>query len=577
MRFLSVNHEISCKTSEANHEKTRAARATGNSLSNATSQSLEGEGLHRRSVLLAGIAGSLYAAGPALGEPVQAPDLANCGPADLPAGATPTDCCPPNKSTIIDFVPPTVTTPLRVRPAAHLVDADYIAKYERAVALMKALPADDPRNFTQQANVHCAYCNGAYDQTGVLPAVELQVHNSWLFFPWHRFYLYFHERILGKLIGDDSFALPFWNYDAPGGMTMPAMYTKPSSPLYDSLRSAPHQPPAIVDLDFDVELDVSDQALINSNLSLMYRQMITNASTPELFLGAPYHAGDAPNPGPGSVEREPHGAVHVWTGDGTQPNGEDMGNFYSAARDPIFFAHHSNIDRLWYIWKQIDPATHKDFDDADWLDTTFLFYDEEARPVRVTLKDCLDNTKLGYTYQDLDLPWLNFPPVPKAPIPTAGAATTRLRAAAPQAAFPVVLSSAVSTVVKRPKVSRTDDDKAREEEVLEVYGIELDMEKCVKFDVFVDAPQYKGLGPAACELAGSFVNVPHKNEKKNSTTGEAAPVTAATNIRLALSTLLELRQSEDSEEILVTLVPKLGAGQVKVGGVRIAFSPKVTS
>ena len=30
-----------------------------------------------------------------------------------------------------------------------------------------------------------------------------------------RFYLYFHERILGKLIGDDTFALPFWNWTRP--------------------------------------------------------------------------------------------------------------------------------------------------------------------------------------------------------------------------------------------------------------------------------------------------------------------------------------------------------------------------
>ena len=35
-----------------------------------------------------------------------------------------------------------------------------------------------------------------------------------------------------------------------------------------------------------------------------------------------------------------------------RPNGEDMGNFYSAARGPVFFAHHGNIDRrLWHVWR----------------------------------------------------------------------------------------------------------------------------------------------------------------------------------------------------------------------------------
>ncbi|EMS64469.1 Polyphenol oxidase, chloroplastic [Triticum urartu] len=90
---------------------------------------------------------------------------------------------------------------------------------------MKQLPADDPRSFEQQWHVHCAYCDAAYDQVG-FPDLELQIHNCWLFFPWHRFYLYFHERILGKLIGDDTFALPFWNWDAPAGMTLPAIYAE---------------------------------------------------------------------------------------------------------------------------------------------------------------------------------------------------------------------------------------------------------------------------------------------------------------------------------------------------------------
>lgn len=64
------------------------------------------------------------------------------------------------------------------------------------------------------------YLLGAYHQKG-FPDVELQVHSSWLFFPFHRWYLYFFERILGKLIDDESFAIPFWNWDAPEGMKMP--------------------------------------------------------------------------------------------------------------------------------------------------------------------------------------------------------------------------------------------------------------------------------------------------------------------------------------------------------------------
>lgn len=114
------------------------------------------------------------------GAPIQAPDLRNCHLPDLPDTAEDVNCCP--SPGIVDFTPP---PRLRVRPAAHLVDAEYVAKYEKAVALMKQLPDDDPRSFAQQWRVHCAYCDGAFDQVG-FPDLEIQIHNCWLFFQWHR-------------------------------------------------------------------------------------------------------------------------------------------------------------------------------------------------------------------------------------------------------------------------------------------------------------------------------------------------------------------------------------------------------
>ncbi|KAF6163120.1 hypothetical protein GIB67_024984 [Kingdonia uniflora] len=178
----------------------------------------------------------------AIGAPIIPPDFTKCGPPDLPAGAKPVNCCPPTDFKIFDFKPPSHSAPLRIRQAAHLVDNEYIAKYTEAYELMRALPEDDPRSFKQQANIHCAYCDGAYDQIG-FPDLQIQVHNSWLFFPFHRYYLYFHEKILGSLIGDPTFALPFWNWDSPAGMRMPKYYTNSKSALYNKLRDAKHQPP----------------------------------------------------------------------------------------------------------------------------------------------------------------------------------------------------------------------------------------------------------------------------------------------------------------------------------------------
>ncbi|KAL5730207.1 catechol oxidase [Ranunculus cassubicifolius] len=517
--------------------------------------------IDRRNVLLGlgglyGLTGVTPSDRSAMGAPIAPPDLSKCGPANLPDGVLPTNCCPPFNQQITDFVPPSSSTPLRVRPAAHLVDAAYIAKYSRAYALMKALPDDDPRSFKQQANIHCAYCDGAYDQVG-FPNLDIQVHQSWLFFPFHRYYLHFHERILGSLINDPTFALPFWNWDgAPGGMRMPTMYADTKSALYNPRRDALHQPPVMVDLDFDSnDPNISEQQQININLAIMYRQVVSNGRTSRLFLGSPYRAGDTSVSGSGSVENVPHGLVHMWAGDPTQPNYEDMGNFYSAGRDPIFFAHHANVDRMWTIWKGLG-GNRRDFTDPDWLNSAFLFYDENKNLVRVKVRDYVT------------IPWLQTRPTPrKASTRSAGkskATTRKTRGIDLSNVFPKKLDAPVTLLVSRPKTNkRSKKEKEDQEEVLVIEGIKFETDKVIKFDVYINDEDDKKPSAASSEFAGSFVNVPHKHGKKMKE--------QTTRLRLGLTDLLEDLDAEDDDEVFVTLVPRQGEG-VTIGGIKIEFS-----
>ncbi|CAI8591181.1 unnamed protein product [Vicia faba] len=566
-RTLSKRQLITCSGYNSNQKNPKEEQALPNIVG------------HRRNVLigLGGLYGTFSSNPFALASPISPPDLSTCGPPDLPSGATPPNinCCPPMSTKIIDFEIPS-KQPLRVRQAAHLVNDEYLAKYKKAVELMKALPSNDPRSFTQQANIHCAYCDGAYSQVG-FPNLDLQVHNSWLFFPFHRWYLYFYETILGSLINDPTFALPFWNYDAPDGMQLPSIYTDSASPLYDKLRNASHQPPTLIDLDFNaVDNDVDASEQISNNLTIMYRQVVSNGKTSKLFLGNTYRAGDKSNPGPGSVENVPHGTVHTWTGDNTQPNTEDMGTFYSAARDPIFFCHHSNVDRLWSIWKTLG-GKRKDFNDKDWLESGFLFYDENKNLVRVNVKDCLDIEKLGYAYQHVDIPWLNAKPTPKRTqkkvevaqgnlfgIGEAHPAETNLKVTNSRnfVKFPFVLDDVASAIVKRPKKSRSKKEKEEEEEVLVIDGIEFGKNIAIKFDVLINDEDDKVIGPGNTEFAGSFVNVPHsshghKNKKINSC------------LRLGLTDLLEDLGAEDDDTVVVTLVPRCGKGLVTIKNIKI--------
>lgn len=115
--------------------------------------------------------------------------------------------------------------------------------------------------------------------------------------------------------------------------------------------------------------------------------------------------------GPGTVERAPHNTLHKWVGSNFQPKREDMGAFYSAARDPTFYAHHANIDRLWEVWSGV----HK-FDlhnvDPDWLNFSFYFHDQNSQLVRIYVRDVLNTAKLRSVYEEADLPWLNMRPKP---------------------------------------------------------------------------------------------------------------------------------------------------------------------
>eukprot|EP00258_Populus_trichocarpa_P014840 XP_006370115.2 polyphenol oxidase, chloroplastic [Populus trichocarpa] len=537
---------VSCKSGKNDHEQNPATR---------------------RDVLigLGGLYGATSLSDPfAYANPIAPPDITQCELVTLPTESDPSNCCPPTSTKIKNFEFPSASSPMRIRPAAHLVDKAYLAKYAKAIALMKSLPDDDPRSFKSQADVHCAYCDGAYHQAG-FPDLDLQIHFSWLFFPWHRLYLYYFERILGKLIDDPTFALPFWNWDAPAGMQMPAIFTDPKSPLYDPLRDANHQPPTLLDLNYakgDANPDPAKAGeLYASNLNVMYRQMVSGATKPTLFFGKPYRAGDDPSPGMGTIETTPHTQIHYWTGDPNQTNGENMGNFYSAGRDPIFYCHHSNVDRMWDLWKKIPGGKRKDIEDPDWLNSEFLFWDENKELVRVKVKDTLDTKKLRYGFQDVPIPWLKARATPKFTRQEKSRRSAKKSVVlTPISAFPVVLDKVISVEVSRPKKSRSATEKEDEDEVLVIEGIEYEENQLIKFDVLVnDEPDSPG-GPDKSEFAGSFINVPHKHAKKSKTT-----------MVLGITGLLEDLEAEGDDTLVVTLVPRTGGDSVTVANVKIEF------
>nr|CAB3480248.1 unnamed protein product [Digitaria exilis] len=311
----------------------------------------------------------------------------------------PTIPCPPKLNVpIVDFTPE--LTVKRIRRPVHLLDREYQEKYKEAMAKMKALPASNPLSFVRQAAIHEAHCDkrSHYDPDHRKDVVKFNVHSSGLFAPWHHMYIYFYEKALGQLIGDDTFVLPFWNWDAPEGMVVPALFKDSfANSLYVSNRN-PDNLENIVDLNYLSNLrngkyspvslngphgDKAYQDAINNNLCTVYQQQIRIAGCARSFLGEKLCADNISPKGQDSLEAMAHTTMHVWVGRPHTKNctggvvnykGEtncanDMGFLGSAGRDPLFYSHHSNVDRMWHIWTT--KLGGEGFKDPEWLNVRF--------------------------------------------------------------------------------------------------------------------------------------------------------------------------------------------------------------
>jgi len=106
----------------------------------------------------------------------------------------------------------------------------------------------------------------------------------------------------------------------------------------------------------------------------------------------------------GAIGSDPHGIIHADVGLPAPPR-LDMGSFGYAARDPIFWAHHCNIDKVWSGWNDLAgggglPAgAYTNPTDSSFLGQRWSFYDEKGNTVSISAGDVLDHkSNLRYTY-----------------------------------------------------------------------------------------------------------------------------------------------------------------------------------
>ncbi|WP_224368046.1 tyrosinase family protein [Hyalangium versicolor] len=461
----------------------------------------------------------------------------NYNPPDYPQ-----DCkAPAATGQPVPFTP--LQGPVLPRKSAFELTPEEITKIQSAYRALRELTVKDPtdpRGWQQQSFVHCWYCGGGSDgQQG------MEIHGSWWFLPWHRAFLYFHERILGGLINDPTFRLPFWDWDtqsgSPSHQTMPPIYTailKELNPLSNTRRG-----------------ETATARIPSSIVGPTVIARILGQSTYATFGGA------GNNGQPGQLEQGPHNQVHVWTGTGktTMPDcGTDMGVLATAARDPLFFAHHSNVDRFWDLWKQI-PG-HDNPPDDSWLSQTWTFYDEQKRFVSIAVKDVITTAGLGYEYAPVKgvAKAVAAKKAPPAATTVAAAAST---GSAPE---PLVVTSKDEGISLTPKpvthsvqsLPKPQKDRmmaitpgAKQRVLLKIQGIEIPMTESAQVRVFVNKPDATAATSVETpNFAGNIGAVAHTRGKQHQNHAKTFDAT----IELAPETA---RLIATQGKVSVTLVP----------------------
>jgi len=169
-------------------------------------------------------------------------------------------------------------------------------------------------------------------------------HGDSGFLPWHRAYLLDLERELQAI--DPRVALPYWRFDQPA----PSLFTTAYMGRTGSSGSVQFNPGhGLENWVTDGQLGISRRPLFNVNNAPSLR---SEAQTFALSGAGRTFASFR------SMESDPHGAAH------TSFSGS-IGSIGTAARDPLFFMLHCNVDRLWAKWQWLfhrhDPAVSQSY------------------------------------------------------------------------------------------------------------------------------------------------------------------------------------------------------------------------
>jgi hypothetical protein len=282
-----------------------------------------------------------------------------------------------------------------VRQDIATLSPQRLARLDAAVGEMQRRSErdpDDPAGWRAHALEHHLVC------AAVSNADDAQVHGCWWFLPWHRAFLAVTEWKLRAISGDPELALPYWNWSSD--RRIPGAFSRVESALARAVRYTPDRPLAPVEVDH-LTHDVALARLGVAGLGASRFPARSMEQIAESFGGMA-----KPNVGQwhgrSRLETVPHNAIHNYVG-GEAHDGAigDMTELSTAALDPLFYAHHGNLDRLWEVWRADPMRLATEPSDDAFLNHRFAFPWLDGTIVTVSVAEVLNTRRLGYVYDTL--------------------------------------------------------------------------------------------------------------------------------------------------------------------------------
>jgi tyrosinase len=228
-------------------------------------------------------------------------------------------------------------------------------------------------------------------------------HNAPAFFPWHRVMLLAFENDLAAI--DPGVTLPYWDWTDPA--------SNPFTPGFLGTNGDPQNDHKVMDGAFAFDgpnnwtIKVTDAQgdpnylqrdfgeAQNQATALPNGGQVANVLQATPYEQSPYHGNDATFRS--RLEYELHNLVHRWVG-GTML-------MMASPNDPVFFLHHCNIDRLWWMWQAVHAGDSPFLPlsgaaSGHNLNDTLIFNKVGPAPFPGTFTPAgvIDNLALGYTY-----------------------------------------------------------------------------------------------------------------------------------------------------------------------------------